>query len=389
MRGLFVHDFRAIKYNDQYYTTNLSYEIWKGRYLQIFDEMEICCRVVKTNEDVSKSMVLSSGEGIIFNESMPLFRGPEVLIDGKAKKNLKNAIERADAVIIRVGSLLGTIASDICKKLGKPYLTEVVSCAWDATWNHGIYGKIIAPFSYLREKRVVRESTDVVYVTNEFLQNRYPTKGRSTNCSNVALPPVGSEVLERRMEHIQKRSGKYIIGTIGALNVRYKGQQYVIKALKYLMDRGISNFEYQLVGGGDDTYLRKVIESCGLQDCVKIIGRMEHGRIFDWLDSIDIYIQPSRQEGMPRSLIEAMSRGLYCLGARTAGIPELLSSERIFENNSKTPKLIADKLVCINQDALLRDSEINYAVSQEYTEAIIEKRRSEFFDQFISSCNIK
>lgn len=388
MKGLFVHDFRATKYNGQFYTTNLSYEIWKDRYLYIFDEMEICCRVITAKEDVSSTMVLSSGDHIFFNEKIGSFAGPEILLNSRVYRELKKSIENTDAVIIRVGSLLGTLASRICRKIGKPYLTEVVSCSWDSLWNHGWKGKILAVEGYLCQRCVVKHSTDVVYVTKEFLQRRYPTKGRNTNCSNVALPPIDPNMLEKRLAHIEAHKGKFIIGTIGALDVRYKGQQYVIRALKYLKDQGNDYFEYQLVGGGDDSYLRSQIERYGLQDRVKIIGRMEHTKVFDWLDSIDIYIQPSRQEGLPRSLIEAMSRGLYSIGAATAGIPELLDSRQVFANGSGSYKRIGELLKKINLESLRENAARNIHEAENYSAELIEQRRKAFFDQFIGrQCN--
>ena len=41
-------------------------------------------------------------------------------------------------------------------------------------------------------------------------------------------------------------------------------------------------------------------------------------------DNIDVFIMPSLQEGLPRSMVEAMSRGCNVIGSRVGGIPELL-----------------------------------------------------------------
>ena len=46
-----------------------------------------------------------------------------------------------------------------------------------------------------------------------------------------------------------------------------------------------------------------------------------------------VYIQPSRIEGLPRALIEAMSRGCACVGSSVGGIPELLNNQYIHEVN--------------------------------------------------------
>ena len=231
-------------------------------------------------------------------------------------------------------STIGFLAIDYAKKYKKPYLVEVVACPWDAFWNHSFKGKLFAPYMYYSTKRRVRNAKYVVYVTNEFLQKGYPTNGQNTNCSNVALMEFDNNVLGKRLDKIKsmQEASKIIIGTTAAVNVRHKGQQYVIKALGKLKKQGIANYEYQLIGGGNQSYLKTIAEKYDVLEQVKFLGPVPHNEVFDWLDTIDIYVQPSRQEGLPRALIEAMSRGLPAFGANTAGIPELIEDEFIFSN---------------------------------------------------------
>ena len=181
----------------------------------------------------------------------------------------------------------------------KPYLVEVVGCPWDSLWNYGIKGKIIAPSLTFSMKKQVKNAEYVIYVTKHFLQERYPTKGKSTNCSNVEIVNVHENVLNKRIDHIANKDGDIIIGTAAAVNVPYKGQQYIIRALGKLKKKGITNYRYQLAGGGDRSRLESIIRECNVEDQVEFIGVLTHEQIFEWLDSIDIYAQPSRQEGLP------------------------------------------------------------------------------------------
>lgn len=384
MKALFIHDFKAMKYKGQFYSTNMSYGIWAKRYLPAFGSLEICCRTIPTDEDVSARMVVSSGPGVTFNESFHFLYGPEARFIPSIRKALAAAIESADAVIIRMGSALGRIAFGICRKTGKPFLTEVVSCPWDALWNHGFCGKVLAPTAFLGQRKIVRHSTDVIYVTSSFLQRRYPTNGVSVACSNVELQEQDDDVLQRRLDRIRKRNAhdKLIVGTIGGLHLKYKGQQYVIDALRLLREKGQCNFTYQLVGAGDDSRLRRQIEKNHLQDCVEIIGKLEHGKIFDWLDGLDVYIQPSRTEGLPRALVEAMSRGLFCLGARSGGIPELVPSDRLFANGVHEARHIAHLLSDIDTEGLLNDAKANCQKAREFFPSAIEPRRLAFLNRF-------
>lgn len=121
--------------------------------------------------------------------------------------------------------------------------------------------------------------------------------------------------------------------TVAAVNVRYKGQEYVIRAIAKLNKMGY-NYQYYLVGGGDNTFLNNVVKECEVEKYVHFIGALPHNKVIEVLDKMDIYIQPSKQEGLPRALIEAMSRALPAVGTRVAGIPELLHDDCLVKKGS-------------------------------------------------------
>ena len=85
-----------------------------------------------------------------------------------------------------------------------------------------------------------------------------------------------------------------------------------------------------MIGTGDKTRLEKIAKEFGVLNKVKFVGVLKQDKVFDWMDKLDIYIQPSDQEGLPRALIESMSRACPAIGSTTAGIPELLHKEAIF-----------------------------------------------------------
>lgn len=91
-------------------------------------------------------------------------------------------------------------------------------------------------------------------------------------------------------------------------------------------------------------------------DQIKIIGQMPHDKVFTWLDSIDIYAQPSRQEGLPRAMIEAMSRGIPCIGAKTAGIPELIDNKYIFTNSKTEVEEISKLLLDMRSEGCIMEN---------------------------------
>lgn len=222
----------------------------------------------------------------------------------------------------------------------------------------------------------------VLYVTNQFLQYRYPTKGKAIGCSDVVISDFNENILNRRREKIEHCGKKKILGTIAAINVKYKGQQYIIESLGKLKRQGKEDFEYQLVGNGDSSFLKSIAKKNNVEEQVKFIGGLPHEKIFEWLDSIDIYVQPSRQEGMPRALIEAMSRGIPAFGAKTGGIPELLPEQYLFSNSSKNINEIIKILESLQNGNMMQLAEQNYEVAKKYRGKEIQKVREEFYLDF-------
>ena len=184
MKLLYAHDHKFHIYKDEFFSNgSFSTEALK-RYTNVFDEVKFVSRQVKVKEKPEK-MTLANAERVEFVK-VPDFKSIKTYYKKKqAEDIIKKEVLKADYVIARTSSI-GFIAIKYAKKYNKPYLVEVVSCYWDALWNHSLKGKVIAPQSFLKSKKIIREASHVVYVTNEFLQNRYPTNGKHTNCSNVA-----------------------------------------------------------------------------------------------------------------------------------------------------------------------------------------------------------
>ena len=160
----------------------------------------------------------------------------------------------------------------------------------------------------------------------------------------------------------------------------YKGQRYMIQALARLIAKGNTRYEYHLAGGGDSTTLTNLAAKLNVSDQVIFDGVLRHDQMFTWFDELDMYIQPSIVEAMPRALIEAMSRGLPALGSIVGGIPELLGDDSVFPR--KGVKEICQLLERCTQERMLTMAQNNYKTSKQFQKELLEQRRYDFYAAF-------
>lgn len=377
----FVFDVRFTEYNGEYYSTNLTQNFWQKRYLGLFDEIVVVGRYVKADTNPEGRLVKSSSDRVHFCCIKDCSNINRLLSIAKQNSFIEQAIKDCDRVICR-----GWWGVSVCKKLGIPYLIEVVSCVWDSYWNHSLMGKLVALPNYLLQKNVVKTAPYVCYVTQEFLQKRYPASFKNVGISDVELKnePAAEkiEVLEKRLRKICNGDSKIVIGTAAAVSVKYKGQKFVIQALAQLKRKGYTNFEYQLAGRGDTSYLQSIAQKYHVEDQVKFIGPIPHDQIFDWYDRLDVYIQPSLQEGLPRAVVEAMSRALPCLGTNTGGIPELIEPAYICNKRKNLVAEIANQLENLNKEKLMQMAKRNIEFSDSFDSELLDRKRLQFLSDF-------
>lgn len=296
------------------------------RYLSVFGSILVAGRASTASRHRRPSPV--RGPGIEFIE-LPEIRPFSEHGRAKAKERLENAARQVDAIIGRLPSRHGVIGVRIAAERGIPYGIELVGDPWTALWNHGsLGGKVLALRSMLRLKRIVRFAPVVQYVTERYLQRRYPTAGKAIACANVELPDLDRSLLDSRL---QRQTGNgLVIGLIGTLQTSYKGIDLAFRALQYLIvQHGLKDLRLEIVGEGQPERWERMALGMGIRQNVVFMGTLPRHEVIEWLNGVDVYIQPSRSEGLPRALIEAMSRAVPCIGSDVGGIPELLPSEFI------------------------------------------------------------
>ena len=268
------------------------------------------------------------------------------------------------------------------QKVGHPYAVEVVGDPYDV-FAPGVVKHPLRPvfrrlfFRHLR--RQCGNAHACSYVTERKLQLRYPP-GRdsfSTHYSSIELP---SEAITKTARQFDPSKNRFSIVHVGSFSQLYKAPDVLIDAVARC-NRGGMNIRLVMIGDGRT---RPVLESRPaakeLGDRLRFLGQLPAGKaIRDELDKADLFVLPSRTEGLPRAMIEAMARGLPCIGSTVGGFPELVVAEDLVPPDDM--QALAQKIqdVLTDNDRMKRMSRRNLEKAREYGNDVLHARRTAFY----------
>lgn len=140
---------------------------------------------------------------------------------------------------------------------------------------------------------------------------------------------------------------EYAIGIIGRVQFIQKAHDLLLKAI-YEHPSELANITWLVVGDGPDlNFLKHAIDDKSLNHTIRLIP---------WLNdlsyiyaALDMLIIPSRLEGLPIVMLEAMYYGLPIVASNLDGMAEVLPSEWLF-NSGDSSSLVQTVLKVKNMD---------------------------------------
>lgn len=384
MKLLYAHDHKFYKYKDDYYSNGSFPREVLLRYTNVFEEVRFISRQILVKSQPEK-MSLSTTEGVEFVK-VPNYKSPKVYYKKiEAKNIIKNEVKNADCVIARLPSAIGSMAVKYAVKYEKPYLVEVVGCTWDSLRNHGsIAGKILAPYSFIKTRKLISRSEYTIYITKQFLQSRYPSYGRTCVCPNVNIDKVCKQIIDNRINMIDNKKEENIVvfGLIGSLDVSYKGHETVIKAFSLIKNK-LPNFRIEFLGSGNPDRWIELAKKYGIYENIKFVGILPSGEaVFNWMDNLDVSLQPSSAEAQGRAIIEAMSRGCPVIASEVGGIVELIDHDWLIKSGDYVE--LSEKILdLVNDKEIMKQQAIrNFEEAKKYDKDRIEMKRNGFLREF-------
>lgn len=183
------------------------------------------------------------------------------------------------------------------------------------------WGKLASAYIMLGEKVAVKYADSIIVLSRavqEYFRNIY---GRETVFipNGVNKPQIVSPDLITREYNLQKEGYILYLGRL----VPEKGIKYLIEAFKQVH----TNKRLVIAGGASDTdeYAKELVELAQEDKRIIFTGFVQGRKLEELYSNAYLYVLPSDLEGMPLSLLEAMSYGNCCI---VSDIPECLDVVR-------------------------------------------------------------
>ncbi len=158
---------------------------------------------------------------------------------------------------------------------------------------------------------------------------------------------------------------------VGRIEER-KGTYDLLKAVKILVDSGVSDFRLLLIGEEPPENpideISSKVKKLLLNDYVKKVGQKE--KVIEWIQAADLLVLPSHSEGMGRVILEAMACGTTVIGTRIGGIKEAITDDVGLLVPSESPEELAKAI-----NDLIKDDDLRFKMS-----VSARKRALELFD---------
>lgn len=388
MKLLYICTFMFKKDGEKTFGLPANADPFFQKYLDVFDEVRVLGDPMKSYLDMSALVDMTDKR--ISVRVLPTNTTPkDFKNDKEIKKILKEEISQAEAILIKPTTRKGMMAERIAKRLGKPFMIEMTGDIHNALLHQAsAVRRLYAHFLFLQIKRNMRHCKFGLYVSRDYLQEKYPIEGEMCGCSDVIIEKADEAVLKRRIAKIEKlhAADRVDMALIGFYQGLMKGVDTAIRALAQLPEK----YHLNILGNGTEENRQRWIkygEERGVFNRIHFPKPLPSSHeVLQWLDTQDFFVLPTLSEGLCRCVVEAISRGCPSFCTNITTMPELLPSDCLINvgDDKKLASLISDAYN--NPDKMKEMATENFNHARDYDFDVLRERRNAFLGRFREYC---
>lgn len=181
--------------------------------------------------------------------------------------------------------------------------------------------------------KILNEFDLVVGVSNKVLASLKESKRYLPKRELVVYNGVDKSKFYKMTSYDNKN--KFVIGCIGNFWIT-KGQKVLVNAVDILIKNHFDNIEIKFLGKGKNlNYIKNYVKDLKLENYINFKEYVEHHKLNQFYNSIDIFVLPSYYEALGCVYMEAWSTETPFIGIENQGISELLNDKQKVKMLSK------------------------------------------------------
>lgn len=250
-----------------------------------------------------------------------------------------------DIATAHYGGLGGLYSCMLCKKNGVPYMIT-------------FHGSDINEYpkkskQWFRSIRSLIDDSAYSWFVSNTLKEKAEKMGLlgKTDGYGVSLNAIDDKLFKKMDDKIILdfknkmgiKTGQKVVGYVGRLEL-VKGADFLPDIFREIELMSNGDVQFVLVGTGslENTVKKKMAQlSCD----VSFVDGLDGSEMPALFNSMDVLVLPSRNEGMPLVILEALACGTYCVASDVGGVHEVLGSENMVPHSEFFIKTMAKQVV--------------------------------------------
>lgn len=226
-------------------------------------------------------------------------------------------------------------------------------------------------------KKVVDKSDVIIALSEywkEYFKKEFPTK-RVEIIKNVISAPK-----------VHKQQTSYCTLLFLGLLGKNKGIYDLLECIRDHKEEFQGNLKLYIGGNGEIEHVKQLIKDYGIADIAIFEGWVSGDKKIELLNKSDAYILPSYKEGLPISILEAMSYGMPIISTPVGGIPEIVSNGEngyLVEPGNKEDIYKAIISLLNNTDLRKRMGKVSLSRVGEHLPKYVEKQLETLYDSLV------
>jgi glycosyltransferase involved in cell wall biosynthesis len=320
-------------FDERGYSTNGAFMEYVESMVPYFEKIDLCVPVTRDSFGEGTSVVDQSVFNVIeipYYKNFIIFMIKMPLIYWKIKRNM----HRWDVINPRYPDLVGVLAAIQAKKKGIPSFHTIVDDWKEESELGGGRGPLVNFFLtpvarlffmyylYLEKKAV---NNSLVFCHGLSIVDRL--KGDSPHIHGIIATSIDENEIIFEEKALPEKKIKFL--AVGRLAFE-KGHDLLLSALANFNNKNPKlEWEARIVGWGNyKSRLEKQAQKLGIGKKVTLTGGVPRGeKLLEHYDWADVFVHPSRSEGTPKVILEAMARGLPVIATEVGGVSKMVDDK--------------------------------------------------------------